>query len=568
MTTNNESHMNYFVEYVEAARKDVTQLQPPNKARANGTFQYLEMLYECREQGQAAVERTMEMIEKHRPEYARYLGVPAVTAQESIPMLDFKFIMNCLTKDEQGDAEMLAHIYKDRLTYDPEQKRWYFWGGNHWCTDRTNMVRQLITGQIAAQYHFAAGDLDKQIADESDEARCKQLEALRETVLKRATYLYRLNRVKNVLEMAQPLLATPTLPNGDSIWDSNSMLLGVKNGVIDLKTGVLRRSHPLDWIRKVAPTKWEGIDAIAERFEQFLLEIFDNDTGLVAFIQRLLGYGITGLAGEHILPILYGEEGRNGKDTLLETIAAVLGKGIAGPGAPDLIVEGGRSNSGGPTPHLVDLQGARLKWVSETSENARMNTNQVKFITGGGSIKGRGLHQNYIEFETTHLMLLITNHKPRIPSGGDPALWERLLLIPFNVRFVQHPTRPNERKRDEHLKSKLKSEASGILAWLVRGGLIYQKEGLNPPQSVRAATEEYQTNEDVIQQFISDCCVVGDNCTVGSTPLFDAFKNWGGTLGRRTFGERITKLFEKGRLPGKGSIIYKGIGLLSSESEG
>ena len=143
MSKHDEDQMKYFVEYVEIARKDATQLQPPQKSRANGTLQYLEMLYEVRNQGQTAIERTLEIIEKHRPEFARYLGIPAVTVREPIPMLDFKFIMHCLAKDEQGDAEMLAHIYKDRLTYDPEQKRWYFWGGNYWSVDRNNTVRQL-----------------------------------------------------------------------------------------------------------------------------------------------------------------------------------------------------------------------------------------------------------------------------------------------------------------------------------------------------------------------------------------------------------------------------------------
>jgi putative DNA primase/helicase len=159
---------------------------------------------------------------------------------------------------------------------------------------------------------------------------------------------------------------------------------------------------------------------------------------------------------------------------------------------------------------------------------------------------------------------LITNHKPRA-DADDYALWKRLLLIPFTQSFVDKPIAENEHKADSRLVEKLKAESAGILAWLIRGCLAWQREGLNPPESVSLATKTYQAEEDDLSQFIEDCCLVGPDYEVRGGPLYTAYKQWAENYGMKpagnvVFGKRLGKRFEKRLSAG---VIYSGIGLLT-----
>jgi putative DNA primase/helicase len=168
------------------------------------------------------------------------------------------------------------------------------------------------------------------------------------------------------------------------------------------------------------------------------------------------------------------------------------------------------NNRGGAQPYLCDLQGKRLVWASETDLNARLNAAQIKLITGGGTIKTRPLYGNMIEFQPSHLVMLITNFKPKA-NADDDALWNRMVLLPFDLRFVATPSAPDERQRDAHLINKLAQERSGILAWLVRGCLDWQQQGLAIPDAIKASTDAYREEEDMIGQFIDDCCIIRSN---------------------------------------------------------
>ena len=151
------------------------------------------------------------------------------------------------------------------------------------------------------------------------------------------------------------------------------MLLGCSNGVIDLTSGEHRPGRPTDYIKTFAPTPWLGLDAPAPLWAQFLAEIFAGDQELISYIQRLLGYGITGKTTEHILPIFYGPHGRNGKGTLLETVGRVLGE-IAGPiEAEMLLLQTHPRQGGAPTSDIMALRGRRLVWASETGEGRHLD---------------------------------------------------------------------------------------------------------------------------------------------------------------------------------------------------
>ena len=289
---------------------------------------------------------------------------------------------------------------------------------------------------------------------------------------------------------------------------------------------------------------------------------------LIAFLQRLLGYGITGSVQEHVFGVLFGEEGRNGKDTIQHALSHTLGE-LSSAISKDVLLETSRMRSAGSaTPHLCDLHGRRLAWASEPEKGARFSVSQVKELSGGGDIPARGLYEKHLMKVTpTHLLLLLTNHKP-YADPDDKAFWERLRLITFNMRFVTNPVGPNERAKDPHLWKGLEAEASGILAWLVRGCLAWQHQGLANPDVVLSEGEAYRREQDHLDAFLADCCVIHEKATVGAASLFETYSAWGKTNNMRrllngtTFGVKIGKRFQRERT--RKGALYQGIGLVGS----
>jgi putative DNA primase/helicase len=477
----------------------------------------------------------------------------AQNAPESVPDLrntqpPSALVSQSLNREEAGDAELLQHLYADDIVYDHSTGQWFLWTGNYWRTDETGVVRTLVTNKVAATYLQAAADLQSIGGSEI------QVDKL----VKRAKALLNRRRIENILSLATNL---PRLAITGREWDTDPWLLGVENGMLDLRTGELRPGEPSLYMRAVAPTEWHGIDAPAPKWEKFLREIFDNNEDLVTFVHHLFGYGISGVTTEHVLPILCGE-GRNGKDTLLETLGTVLGNDLAIASQADAVMDIGRS-AGGPQPFVYALRGKRLVWASESNEGRRINAGLVKLLTGGGRLNVRTLHSKPVEFLPSHLLMLLTNHRPHMPAD-DQAIWDRVVLIPFSVRFVDQPQKSNEFQRDADLKNKLKTEAPGILAWLVRGCLSWQKDGLASPEIVRTATQEYRSEEDTLGQFLEDCCTIYPDAKVRSGEVYEAYKKWCGESGIKNamtltaFGKRMKLRFESKVSGGK---WYLGVGL-------
>ncbi len=486
------------------------------------------------------------------------IETPAATAGEVLPPADRDLVLHCLDCEEAGDAELFAHLYIGRrVLFDHSEKQWYMWGGHYYRADRCGIIRRLVIAQLATQYLYHAAELTREAEAEGEAGAHKRGQA--DHLVKRAKQLRKLQRIDNILKLAQSWLG---IEGGD--WDNRADLLAVKNGVLEIETGTLRAGRTTDTIRTVAPAEWRGLHEPAPRWEQFTLEIFGGNVELSKFLQRLLGIGLYGAVKEHRLPIFHGV-GRNGKDTLLETVNRVMGN-CAGAVSSDVLVPDKRPRGGAASPHLCDLQGRRIAWVSETDEGARFSVGQVKYLTGGGSISARPLYGKQYEFAPSHLLLLITNNKPHAPAD-DYALWERLLLVPFTQKFVANPQAENEHLCDIHLKEKLENEASGILAWLVRGYIEWKRDGLNPPAAVKAATEQYQENEDVLQQFINDCCIEAEDARAPAGDLFTTYQKWAGkgAMWRNTFAEKMGAKFTKKASNGRN--YYQGIGIVAEEPE-
>jgi putative DNA primase/helicase len=453
-----------------------------------------------------------------------------------------------LEREQVGDSELFVSMFGDRVRYDRAAHTYFHWRGSYWEQDRMGEVLNLISKQLAAKYLHAGADA----TEKGNQGKAAAL-------IERGKALMRTHRVKSTLEMiaVQPEIAL----TGDE-WDNCPMKLPVANGVIDLTTGTCGNGDPDDYLRAHSPVHWMGLDYPAPRWEQFIHEVMNEEIALVNFMQRWLGYCLTGKTTEHRLPILYGA-GRNGKSTLMQTMFNVFGEELSFSTQADSLMDMKRDGSG-PQPFVYALRGKRLCGASESKEGQKINAGLVKLLTGGDTITTRTLNEKPVTFKPSHKVMLLTNNRPHV-NAEDQAMWDRVLLIPFDVRFVDEPKMPNERRRDQAITERLEAEAPGILAWLVRGCLAWQAEGLNPPARVLQATEEYRADEDLIADFIDECLFVGENAKGGVTQLYNRFKKWAQEIGqdrpmgRKAFSRRLARRFGDAVKEGPG-MMFHGVG--------
>ncbi|MDE2105286.1 MAG: hypothetical protein KGL39_49125, partial [Patescibacteria group bacterium] len=496
---------------------------------------------------------------------------PPLTIHDPVPFVEIDILRACIQQEEYGDGRLLAQLFEDRLVFDHGRKRWLLWQGHYWQADRTKKVNHLIGGILAAVYLRGVAECEKKIAfleaqKEENEDAAAEIARYRKLIgqfVERAQGLRTRKRMTNVLAQAEAFLPV----SGDE-WDQQPALLAVSNGVINLETGELQAGRPLDYLCQAAPTPWLGLHTPAPRWEKYLAEMFAGRPELPPFMQRLCGYGMRGDTPEHRLPILYGERGRNGKDVFIGTLEHTLGGDLSATMNKEVLVSGRRGENA--EPHLVSLQGKRLAWVNETNEHAAINAGQVKLITGGGRITARPLYGAPVSFLPSHLIWLITNHLPH-GSADDEALWSRLLCIECKERFIDNPNPldPHEHPRDPHLGKTLQTEASGILAWLVRGHQAWLAQGLQPPDEVLQSTAAYKAAQDDIALFVAEVCTVAPHLVVRAGDLYDAYRTWmgpRGALSGKAFGERMKKKFPQKRMTA--GVVYQGLKIAMPTPEG
>jgi putative DNA primase/helicase len=342
-------------------------------------------------------------------------------------------------------------------------------------------------------------------------------------------------------------------PSGDN-WDKNPWLFAVANGVIDLKTGKLRPGKQSDMITMRSPVQYSPA-AKAPRWTQFLNEIFDNNNELISWLQRYMGYCLTGSIKEQIIPIGYGN-GANGKTVFIVVIRYVIGEY-----AYDAPFNTFELNNRNPIPNdLAALGGKRFVTSSETNEGSRFNEARIKSLTGGDSVTARFLHCEYFTYQPVAKFFLAVNHRPRV-SDDSYGFWRRVRLIPFTRQFKGSAD-------DKELTSKLIDEAPGILAWLVQGCLKWQNEGMeSTPECIITATKEYESESDPLSGFILDECVISEQVHVQSSRLYKAYKDWCHGQGMQdkeiltlnAFGRRMGKNYKKSHK--EGGAIYLSLAL-------
>lgn len=435
-----------------------------------------------------------------------------------------KFIHDCLYANEFGDGVLFAEIHAGKFVFDKTAGEWYRWAGHHWAIDIEGQSLAAVEA-VVEKYLQEARDLVNRIADTTDDDKKRQMKKTQEFLYARIARLRSERGRTNCLKFANTNNINQLSITGDR-FDLNHWLLPCKNGVVDLRTGELKDGNPSDYMVRASNFDYSGLNHPAPGWEKALIEIMNDNSQLVEYLAKLFGYGVTGHASENILPVFFGQ-GRNGKTTIVEGIQHALGD-LCGPIQSEMLLDQGRvKNSSGPSPDIMALRGMRIVFASESDEGRRFSPSRVKWLSGSDTLVGRAPHdKRETRFRSSHLLFLLTNNKPHAPSD-DFAFWERVRLIPFSLSFVDRdPRSANERPADKKLMDKIKTEAPGIIAWIVRGCIAWQRDGLTPPAIVKEATASYRREEDILADFIDECCVVSPDVEIGATDLYNRFVQW------------------------------------------
>jgi putative DNA primase/helicase len=345
------------------------------------------------------------------------------------------------------------------------------------------------------------------------------------------------------------LAAVESIGTTSDRFDMDGELLNVANGTVNLHTGEVHPHRAADLITRIIDIPYLPT-ASATRWERALTEIFEPNPELVEYLQRAIGYAATGLMREHVFHLLIGT-GRNGKSLLVEALASVLGEYTLAIAADTLAKAHDLQR---PRPDIALMHGKRFVFSQEANRGTPLDEALIKKLSGGDTISARVLHQNPITFKSTAKLFLSTNHAPEI-SGTETAIWRRMRLIPFRVSFAG--------REDVGLSKRLEDEREGILSWIVEGAARYFDIGLDAPEVVAEATNQYQRESDQLGRFVEDCLEFFDGASVAASRLQAAYRAWCASSGEREQTAKVVAEYlavqgiEKRK--GRTGAVYQGI---------
>jgi putative DNA primase/helicase len=437
---------------------------------------------------------------------------------------------------ELGNAERIVHHHGKNLKYCGELE-WLIWNGKRWEQDTKREIESIAAKTFRELYKYE---------NESVQKWAKRCE-------KRAV------RMNSILD-ARPMVSVKKTE-----FDAHQFLFNCSNGVIDLKTGKLH-AHDRDYLlTKISNVEYKE-NADCPNWMKFLESIFkkdDNTTDyeIIDFLQKAIGYTLTGDISEQVMFFLYGT-GRNGKSTFINTIQRILGD-YGRQTNSDTFIK--KKNDNAVNNDIARLDGARFVSAVESEEGQQLSESLVKQITGGEKISARFLRQEFFEFIPEFKVFFTTNHVPII-KNNDNGIWRRIRLVPFTV------TIPKE-KIDKDLPKKLEKEISGILKWAVDGCLKWQSEGLGEPAAVERATNNYREDMDILGPFMSEVCFFNPMAKIEAKTLFEEYKKWcieydeGFSLRNRAFYRTMETRGFKKQNGAKNKVFFHGIGLKRLKSD-
>ncbi len=413
-----------------------------------------------------------------------------------------------------GNARRFARLVGLHVRYVPAWGSWLVWTGTHWQRDDLAAVERYAQHVVESMHMDAAS--------EPDHDRRKALH-------KHALASDSIRAIRGMLALAQSQLGIALSPDA---LDPDPWLLNCQNGTLDLRTGMLRAHRREDLITKCVPVAYDP-EAQCPIFEAFLQRIFADRHSLIAFVQRAAGYALTGATREQCFFVLHGT-GANGKSTLVGALMGLFDSYAAQVAAETLLAR--RGDTALILNDLATLDGKRLVAAVESDMGRGLAEALVKQLTGGDRLKVRRLYADAYEIQPTFKLWLSTNHEPMI-RGSDLAIWRRIRLIPFDVTIPLG-------EQDARLPEKLEAERAGILKWAVEGCLAWQHDGLGLPDEVRAATEGYRAEQDVIGDFLAERCIIDPKASVTMAGLYNDYTEWAKKAGesplpKRDFGQRL-----------------------------
>lgn len=435
--------------------------------------------------------------------------------------------------DDTGNAERFVYRNKLVTRYSYTNKCWYFFDGKQWVSDTTGQIKRLLDKSVEEMKKE-----DVYLADGTDEE-----EAVK--IFQKHIKSSRSNRGKTAMLKE----SEHHLPVSPDDFDKDKSVFNVQNGYLDLINGSLKEHDRKKMFTKISNVEYtDKIDC--PLWLEFLNDIFEYDQELIEFIQKAVGYSLTGSTREQCMFILFGN-GRNGKSVFLDIINEILGTYATNIQPQTLMV---KQQTSGANSDIARLKGSRLVTTTEPNDGVRLDEGLVKQLTGGDKVTARHLYGNEFEFDPEFKIWMATNHKPII-RGTDDGIWRRLKMIPF---MYQIP----DSKVDKNLKFKLKNELTAILNWAVEGALKWQKDGLKNPKVVEKANQEYRVEMDVTELFIQECCVLDEEASIKAKILYQTYKEWAREnsqyeMSNTKFGKEMGAKFHKHK--SDGTIKYFGL---------
>lgn len=442
--------------------------------------------------------------------------------------------------DDTGNAERLHDAFGDNMRYSYVEKKWLYYHEGKWFYDNIGYHRVLADAATELQ------EKERIMYEENDDMK----KAFERHLKKSRSFSGKTNMLREAEHYA------PILPQN---MDRNRNVIGVRNGIVDLKTGQLLPHDREAYITKQTTVAYNPDAPAPVQWLKFLNDIFDADPYMLDYIQKCVGYSLTGSTAEQCAFFLLGT-GRNGKSTFLEIVRGILGD-YATNIQPQTIMINPKSGNA-PTSDIARLKGARLVTSVEPNEGMRLDEGLLKQLTGDDVVTARKMFSEEFEFKPEFKLWMATNHKPTI-RGTDTGIWRRIHLIPFNVQIPLD-------KVDRKLKYKLVKEAESILKWAVDGCLRWQADGLTMPKKVLDAVQEYRHEMDVISAFLDACCMQGEG-EVKASQLYAVYARWASEnneykMSSTKFGTELMRKDFVGRKMGRdGCRYYTGVALDSND---
>jgi len=454
------------------------------------------------------------------------------------------YSLDCMSgQTDIANSRRFVDKFAGQLLFIPPWGKWLSWDGKRWHDDNGTGAAQRAK-KYADSLWFDLGKMAPQL-DKEDLAKMASF-------IRATSQSAKLSAFMRLAESDERVVCPVELLNSDPL------LLNVKNGTVDLRTGTLRPHNPEDRLTQLASIVFDA-NATCPKWLETLNLVFDGDQQLIDYVQTILGYSISGDVGEAVLPICFGS-GNNGKSTIWNTVVELLGDYAMLANESLLLGDG----EGHPTDKAMLYQ-LRFVPISEPERGSKLRESRVKELTGDSTITARRMREDFWSFKRSHTFWLSTNHLPRV-SGTDGGIWRRIKLIPFTVDISQRV----QQVIPDFSSWLVKNEGAGILNWLLAGWQRYQADRrFNEPEAVRMATSNYRSDSDALGEWIAENCLVEAGAVATANELFERYQATGGKWSKTAFGTAMAERFEKEK-PTSGEyrfrVIYHGIRLLS-ESE-